>query len=227
MQPPSIHQALTTDYCKNPLVLTHCLGQKCNDQTLIGVWNGINGGMRKQILLDRGTSWPVEVPALGLQRICSATQHLTGLRESRHKICWLHCFMFCSFMVPVYIHSKHLRQQPKMTSVYVTEAATAWHLFVSATVWNLLLAQSGAKRIRRRQTAMPCRWVGLWKMCRLKIKKTHLGIVSTIYLWWFGEWCIIVLPTLYNIGKWWWHTPSRAPRFFWDKPKQTKHTAVK
>ena len=31
-----------------------------------------------------------------------------------------------------------------MTSVYVTEAATAWHLFVSATVWHLLSAlQSG------------------------------------------------------------------------------------
>ena len=227
MQPPSIHQALTTDYCKNPLVWTHCLGQKCNDQTLIGLWNGINGGMRKQILLDRGTSWPVEVPALGLQRICSATQHLTGLRESRHKICWLHCFMFCSFMVPVYIQSKRLRQPPKMTSVYVTEAATAWHLFVSATVWHLLSAQSGAKR-RRRQTAMPCRWVGLWKMCRLKNKKHSFG--NCLYHLLLVTWGMVYY-CFAHIEQHWkmmmTHTKSGPPAFFETNPSKQKHTAVK
>ena len=61
------------------------------------------------------------------------------------------------------LHSKRLCQPPKMTSMYVTAAATAWHLFVSA--------------IRRKKNAKANGYAVqvCWSLKNVEVKKHSFG----------------------------------------------------
>jgi hypothetical protein len=95
----------------------------------------------------------------------------------------------------------------------------AWRAVLSYFWWQIVIDFQDFKCLPQ---TLPCYSNHLWKLplyYTTNVGKTisyttHLGMVYTIYLWWFGGWSIIVLTTWMISSNRWLASPSQTSFLF-------------